>query len=697
VPRHTLMEIESRQSELVSLLSDTESWYARVGELSRTPRGSALNFNVSGSDVEEITILRTRASRSLLTVAFLGEFSSGKSFLINALQGVLRYESVRTGGRLKKRYIGLLPSSTVPMTAHPSRIVPVSSTEGGPAPSEGRPLLKVRFADSPTWESKGYVSSPDLVAAYTTDREERVEGRLDGDRSRQVVEVEISLSKCEIPAELFDLPGLEAPLKVHEEVVNDRMRDADCFVYVSKATRTLSDSNVEHLLNGLHMHHKAFSRKPVIWVTTAIDLADNIDDQENREEWRLTVDEDNRYLRGRFTDSTGEPDWGFLGDAGFIGVSPALEAEGRALLETDPEASRELIAGSRMTELRKALQRLIEDHAGDRHLEAVAKEARNVLVRSCTYLNTLLESERLPAERIAGERADARRQIEELDARLPPFRKQLETSLSPRLERASATFKGRYGLSAYLEREMGEYIDSSNLRKEGEFRRLELRTKEVIARWIQGDHGPLVPWRREIAEFQAEATSRLGELLSDVTSFTPHREVDLDIAAFTMVRTSRKASSREDPVDKFTGLASNITSLAGLPTVVLGITTSTVALLPVGAALSFGGIFALWRKWREGKTALHLLREEERAQLRLIAVQVQDWVSGELKDSGAALIDAVMLIAERRRRAVNEHLTFLGLRERLPEAQEQRGFLAALEDLNTRADALLTGFGRFIA
>src|SRR5258708_39276639 len=73
-----------------------------------------------------IETLRSRKLSTMITVALLGGFSSGKTFLVSGLQGGLELTRVTTGsGSTADKYVGLLPSAPTPTTASPARIVPV--------------------------------------------------------------------------------------------------------------------------------------------------------------------------------------------------------------------------------------------------------------------------------------------------------------------------------------------------------------------------------------------------------------------------------------------------------------------------------------------------------------------------------------------------------------------------------------------
>src|SRR5262249_789330 len=138
---------------------------------------SAADRDWSDSTATYIRGLKTRAASSLINVAFVGQFSSGKSFLIGGLQRKLAYESVIGADDMPPdQDLGLLYSAGRHTTACPVTVVPVSDESEYDA--SGRGFLRVKFIGSEQWEPIGNSVPPAVVAAYTTQHPEHVINRL---------------------------------------------------------------------------------------------------------------------------------------------------------------------------------------------------------------------------------------------------------------------------------------------------------------------------------------------------------------------------------------------------------------------------------------------------------------------------------------------------------------------------------------
>jgi hypothetical protein len=326
-----LTTAEEEQLVLQGALLGLSEWLKRIAAYDQWDRAtSPFDSHNLITDIQKVLILRNRAASSLLKVAFTGEMSSGKSFLISALHQQLKYSLVLDDkNRPAEKYSGLLPSFTEPTSACPVTVQPVSAEDETIPPV----TLNIKFADSLEWEWIADNPDPRVVTAYLTDIEARVRERRDDHRGRVVAEAQLLVPAVDMPAILYDLPGLNAPEKRHDMTARKGWHEADCFVYVTPATHTLMDTGLE-LVTELYNHYKTSSgRKKVLWVVTAIDTAMDItDDQLPR--WRSTVRRNTEYLR-EFIASTGSADPDFVGP-GFIGVSqpwkPALSSVGKQTL-----------------------------------------------------------------------------------------------------------------------------------------------------------------------------------------------------------------------------------------------------------------------------------------------------------------------------------------------------------------------------
>jgi hypothetical protein len=85
---------------LKQALERSYEWLSQFNGLQSQHQHSLL----STKDIEDD--MRTRASSSLLTLTFLAEFSSGKSFLASGFQKCLQLEKLRGGSGLFDKYVG---------------------------------------------------------------------------------------------------------------------------------------------------------------------------------------------------------------------------------------------------------------------------------------------------------------------------------------------------------------------------------------------------------------------------------------------------------------------------------------------------------------------------------------------------------------------------------------------------------------
>jgi hypothetical protein len=273
---------------------------------------------------DTIQKLKVRTASSLINVAFVGGYSSGKSFLISGLQNRLDYEQVPGDDPLEiasNRYIGLLYSAPQATTACPAAIVPVGASDEYDASDRG--FLRVRFTDRPyDWEEIENSPPAAVVAAYTTQNDEIIINRLTPDhRQRKVAEVEILLEESELPAKLYDLPGHGSLEPIHDEISNRAWADADCIVFTTQATASLGMADDE-LISRLYSHYLGTGKK-IIWVVTGIDRANearNLSDKKRA--WKEAIDVNDTYLQSRYPAFFEQPGT-LLKSNGFIGVSPA--------------------------------------------------------------------------------------------------------------------------------------------------------------------------------------------------------------------------------------------------------------------------------------------------------------------------------------------------------------------------------------
>ena len=299
-------DLDRMRESVKAGLEQSASWMEALAEI--MPERSA-DLRTS---IRMIESFRARALATLVNAALLGAFSSGKTLLASGLLGGLDYSPLETAdGEIAPKYVGLLPSNPVPTNTCPARLVPVNDH----ATSDERSLLRVRFVDSDDWEDVGTSQQMQVLAAYVAQYGNRNDRKPDH-RNREVAEIELTFAGSTLPATFYDLPGYGSPNPRHDEIALAAMNDADCFIYVAKATRSLAMEDLD-LIRFLYKSH-LISRRKVIWVLTALELVTELG-PDNKPAWQATLEKNNMYLRENFT-AHGRPDSDFIGP-GFIPVA----------------------------------------------------------------------------------------------------------------------------------------------------------------------------------------------------------------------------------------------------------------------------------------------------------------------------------------------------------------------------------------
>ncbi|GAA2355641.1 hypothetical protein Cme02nite_48340 [Catellatospora methionotrophica] len=562
--------------------------------------------------------LQTRASSTMINIAFVGGFSSGKSFLIGALQNRLEYEQVVDDSQdiTADQYLGLLFSAPQQTTACPATVAPIGADSGFDGSERG--FLRVRFTDSDAWEDVGHSPPPAVVAAYTTQIPDYTINRLSAQhRSRKVAEVEILLADADLPAKLYDLPGHGSLEPEHDQISARAWADADCFVFTTQATQTIGLAEHE-VISRLYEHHLNTGKR-IIWVVTGIDRANVARLTDNKVAWQETVENNNRYLRDNFKASQGQLDT-FFGPDGFIAVSPAWEAQGNwRKAEGEEKSGAKMVAASRMWRLRETVVDLINSGTGRKHVSGISREARSLVAVRHTLLAELLNTARTPLERLAAERDSLDRRRRQLQDAMSTLREQLQTSLMPHTRRLERQFRG---LDNYLHEHLDDRIRETDLTKEKGQHTIDSEVAQLLAQWAR-QHGPEEVWTEEAELFTAEVLDRVRVILGDTNpseQFHP-TATRVNLTQLRVAPSERYRSSAQDvleQVSKVVGLATPVVSgIAVAAGLVTGPVLALPAVLTLGAAVAYGAI----RRTNARATTLDILRDQRIRQLDDVATE----------------------------------------------------------------------------
>lgn len=677
--------IDELREDLERLLGRAEEWSQ---SLTSEPDLSLTDEQIA-TDVRMIRGLRTRALSTLLNVGLLGRQSSGKSFLISGLQGGLEYLQVSDGdGGYADKYLGILPSSPTPTTACPSTVVPVAvdATEG----ASGRGTLRVRFADSADrgWVEIGTDLPPSVVAAYGASDSD-VTNRNREHINLRVAEIELLVSQSVLPVKFFDLPGAEAPDATHEAIMRRAWAQADCFVYVSQGTATLT-SNELALIKDLYNHHLQ-TRKRVLWVLTGIDRAHQLGN-DNRPAWRATLEMNNAYLRERFGSAPGTLDT-FIGQ-GFVAVSPAWEAqatfdEGEGNLGA---AARNRDA-SRMNTLRDQLTELINGGAGQRNLAKIAEETRYLLRRRHRPIADMVATHQLSVNDLKAQQDDLRTRLDSTAASAAKVRDVLSTDLDRDVRGTSALFKG---LAKVLHDGLDTLIDSGDLDTEHQ-NRIDVQQVRLFTDWMTAAQGPATVWQRQLAELEGRARAMLrSELgaegegaqlvgpealnLNEMFANTPERRTH-DV--YGLVKAAAAAVGAAGPI------------IGGVAWVMTSLSLAAIA-LPAGIALLGSAVVIAGGKALKGrKTNTDRNRAERKEKIKQQAAIVEADFAAITDQQGRLLIDAIDVHIEQYSIRLQAALQQVTHRVNSPDMLYSREVVARLDPVDREGRALINNLQDF--
>lgn len=670
-----MSSVDEQRAALQGVLDQAQAWFHEV-ESQRPPVGDLPGLE---NDVAAIRQLRVRVGSALINVAMFGGSSSGKSFLASGLQGGLEYlRAPSVQGVMSDKYIGLLPFSPTPTSCCPARIVPVSGID-----ASGPGLMRVRFIGSADqdWTDIGKPANPAMVAAYAMYKAD-VADRLREHMSMQVAEVEISYSDFAIAASIYDLPGYGSVNPNHEKIARQATWDADCFIYVANAARSLETNQKDlELINFLYEQHKP-GRKRVIWVLTAIDKAMDLT-RDNEPEWKLTLAENNEYLKRTFTDDDGRPDIAFIGQ-GFISVSPALEAQARYYrAEHDIARSQTLLAESRMDELRQVLRSLIAAGTGQRHLSQIAADAHAIVTPRQRALSGVLSAERLPYSELTGERDAVEGQLRKVDTVSAKTRIFLDDLLARAVRSAERPFPVFPG---HLHEQLDSAIKAANLRDDKERNALTVRKTRVTSEWLTAPTGPATLWEAEFPPFEEAAVSYVrSELGTAGAESAIGKPPPLGIRQLTKMSPVRRRNSTGSGLEKTALFVTAATPVSAGIGWALGAALSAVVWPAAAVTAAAVVTFATLNSVRNRGSAMDAARQELINDIDNEAANIQHRFITAVKAQGQFVIDSTLNYLTDYRGELEQLLATIERRIAEPETAERVELIRQLEPLEETA------------
>ncbi len=548
--------------------------------------------------------LRDRGDSELLSIAFFGAFSSGKSFLISGLNQ--RIDVFEHQGR--DQFAPLLPTSPRHTSSCPVAIEPLP-----PSHNHKEDTFHVSFEGSEEWELKQPATLA-IIQAYVTDLPNAKAQRLTHkDRTRTVLKARLRLSSSSLKARLYDLPGFGAIGFNYESVIRSFVQSADCIAYVAWAVRPLDENDLD-LLREIYLHHKA-TGKPVFFILTQIDLSWDIDSASNKVKWEDVLEANNDFLSSIFTDPDGRPDGSFIG-GGFIPASPALEAKGLNLKIQQPDLSKQLLVDSRMHILRGRFDEYLRNTSGPMHLAELATECQRLLQRLGQDINSRVASEATPGN-------EARRAIKGYRAQrgvLIEGKRKVNDDLTDLGNFAiTRAFAGSDpdDLARLLIERVADRINTEDVLSPKVIHDLETEKARAIREWIGFGPKALIPsWTAAWGSFVKQANERVERLISEavIAQYEERDETDTNLADAEKrsIRMENETNQREkaakDTIDVISKAWKFLTVLGGLGTTAgiastVSASAATIPILgalgPVGLALlataSAGVIYNHWK------------------------------------------------------------------------------------------------------
>jgi hypothetical protein len=672
------LQLSASHARLLATLDSAEAWFVELSDIPGLPI-DAVNETVDHRAA--LGHLRTRAASTLINVAMFGAFSSGKTFLVSGLQGQLEViEAEGSDGLPAEKFIGLLPSSPVPVSACPAQIVPVAD-DG--VDSAGRGFMRVRFIDSADWEDVGSNPIPAMVAAYAAVGGDVV-NRLPAHRRREVAQLEILISNYKIPAKLYDLPGYGSTISTHDAIIKTAMNDADCFIYVTRANRALGEEDLE-LIHVLYTHCKAWNKR-VIWVVAGIDEATSLD-HANMPGWRSVIGKNNEYIEQNFQ-LGGQPDRGFIGE-GFIGASPASEARA-AMHEAagNGVVAGRLRAGSQMNSLREVIQNLIERESGPRHIADIASKARSLVGPLANAVSDRLREERVPVDKQAAALAAMQDRLRRADSAIYRLQDDLQQTLSVRVKRASSHFQG---LAASLHAELDPVIRDTDLRNTRRANQVNNARVQSLQAWIERPGGPGELWDEQLAQFHQDMLGWLRNNIGANESATQLSGAQFDLTGLDLdiIRNTRIAVP--DIVQRTALIAGIAAPAAATVTWIASAAVGGMFFPPAAAVAGAAALVYVGVQYFKAKNidSLEIMRREWVAGLDSTAAAVKEHYECTLSTQGLRMIEYLAQYLESHRAKLGESIERIKERIADPDYQMSQDFVDELEPSSREGERLV--------
>ena len=446
---------------------------------------------------------RSRAKTELLSIAFFGAFSSGKSYLISGLQNRIDYHIIDD----EEHFDALLPASARHTSSCPVAVEPLKK-------DEEIDRFWVTFEDSHKEEERSPAAKL-IIQSYVTDLpNSKVKRIFTQDYERNVVCAKVGLTNAVLGARFYDLPGFGAIGANYTDVVKRYVQQSDCIVYVASADRPLDDTSLD-LLRGIYNHYRD-TFKSVFFVLTKIDSNTAADGFSGEPGWKEVQKANNEFLTRHFLTENNEPDVGFIGE-GFRPISVFYEAKAKKMANQhfEDEHVEHMLEKSGMDALRLHFKKFLESTSGPIHLTKLSYEIRRFLWQMSQDISHLAVSEATPLKKLQTfiKAEKAKRKV------LLNGRYQLSIALNDLSVTATHSVfshKNNAELAFLLKEKLYQKIQESNVLRDAVIHDIETDKASIVRSWLRNSDDSLVPrWSREWNHFVNESNKLLEKLFSD--------------------------------------------------------------------------------------------------------------------------------------------------------------------------------------
>jgi GTPase SAR1 family protein len=425
-----------------------------LDELRRLVGEESSRWHDAAADADALARTTTRLRDGRFVLAVVGEFSSGKSFLLNALLGKVEFEE-RPGG---KRIAGLLATDINPSTA--------TITELTFAPDES------------------------ATAVYANGREERIplgrlarfiavgeEGKLHDATDEQdagapvLVRIAVDSAFLKSGFVVADTPGLASINPAHRRATLSYLPGADAVLYLIDTQQPFTEGDASFL--GIVRRYI----ESVFIVQTKIDLWRMPQGDSGGEAWQVAAQ---RIVAQAAKHAPGTP------------VFPLSAREYAEGLLTHDDA---LIAQSRFREFLGALDASLVATTGRSRLRRAAAEARRVATRAADALAFDADALETPAGELHARRAAVAPALDAFDAAAAAARARLDDAGA----NLATEIRGRgEAMRAALARTLARAFDTADVARLRDRAKLHILVDDVLATAVgrfAGDAAELVAKR----------------------------------------------------------------------------------------------------------------------------------------------------------------------------------------------------------